>query len=372
MQAWSIILMVVFGIGIAVFVYLLMKNNSHNQSRQLSNVLVPFSGYLSPSQVWQVTPNPNNKGSQSNPENGLFLAGMAGGDTNTAPQITCPVGSKINIVGAFIEVNDQFQTCQSTGSNATFQLSCGNSADMSSAQLCDVSNPCPPGMDCFAGGKCLPKVCTTNDGCSSSMQSACPDKLFKQIDSNNDVDDQGNPVTTDGQRLQGSPQLVVIGGTYFWDPSFGQCAYCDMSQVNYTGTNGVCTNIPLCQGVVDGKSDPHSNLFTNASCKDCKIRDSSSYLAGYCDGKQVCLGDPSDMWLPNSGSPSPFGPLPCDIPVSNVPSEYNKLPVIPGWNQNAPLAETTSLNKSSFGQGYYVHGIYTCIPDEQLGVATSN
>lgn len=372
MQTWSIILMVLFGIGIVVFLYLTMKNTSRNQARQTSNLLIPFSGYLSPPNgVWQTSPNSNNIGTDPNPENGLFLVGMAGGQSNNVPQLTCPVGTKINIVGAFVEVNDQFQTCQAT-SDPTFQLSCGNVRNLSSAQLCSADTDCPPGMRCF-GGKCVPRSCSTSSQCASANIQACPDNLFKSSD--------GDPLTPEHRNTK-FPQLVSIGGTYttdlsgqitsqggtyFFDPAYGQCAFCDTSQPNVDGGYGTCANIPLCQGIVNGKVDPMT--YTNGVCNNgrCKIRDASSYLAGHCNGKETCLGNALDKWKPNDPQNNPFGPLPCNISVkADDSNDYHNLPIIPGWNQATPLAGSSALNKSSFSQGYYVHGIYTCVPDDEI------
>lgn len=343
MGTWSIVLCVVFGILIAVFIFLNIRSSNKNQTRQNLGVLIPFAGYLSPpnGQYWSVTPNPKNVGTSDQPENGLFLSGFANGEST--PQITCPIGTKVNIVGAFLEVNDPFGECSGQPTN-TFSLSCGNPSSTSSAQLCSTTSDCPVGMYCNSG-KCIPSTCSIDSDCANGTMPACPAGM-------------GDQCSTEGARDPSIPSLVCMNGVKTFDPAYGQCMHCN---------NGTCQNIPLCTNL-----QSVSGIMQNKTCSggNCKIRDASSYLAGHCDGKQTCLGDASDMWMPNVPG-GVFGPLPCNIPASSTNLNYSTLPVIPGWNQSTPVPGTeNTLNASNFSQGYYVHGIYTCVPDEDL--QTSN
>ncbi len=346
MSIWTIVLCVLFGIGIIIFAILAARESSHNKGRSSANRLIPFAGYLSPpSDYWNTAPK-GGSGSAPTPKGGLFLTGLTGGN-GASPQIQCPVGSKINIVGAYVEVNDPYGECSVTSPSATFSLSCGDSSAISTAQTCASASDCPIGMDC-ENNRCLPLTCTANSQCIGDGTAAqvCP---------------VGVGVTGCTDHTRGGPdgtdaRLVCVNSTWAFDPAYGQCMMCS--------TGGKCMNVPLCSGTTKT-----SGVFQNSRCTqgDCKIRDASSYLAKHCDGNSQCLGDSSDMWIPDTPGGA-FGPLPCSINTTDP--DYTTLPVIPGWNAGVTPHGGGTPVLANFSQGYYVHGIYTCIPDSETGATT--
>lgn len=349
MQAWSIVLCVLFVAGIIVFLLLTLRNNSNNQQRQSANILIPFAGYLAPpSQYWNTTIPQTNVGTAPTPDGGLFLTGLVGGTSSApnTPQIQCPKGSSINIVGAYIEVNDPYGECTINSPDPTFSLSCGDGSSISSAKVCSTVDDCPDGMDC-TGNRCLPKTCALNSDCLSanSTSQVCPDGIGGSCT----VPSRGGPGPTAGS-IGNEERLVCVNGTWEFDPSYGQCMMC---------SSGKCSNVPLCSNTTQT-----TGVFQNTVCTsgNCKIRDASAYLANHCDGQSTCLADASDRWIPDVNGA--FGPLPCNINTTDP--EYSLLPIIPGWNAGGiPHGGGTPV-LANFSQGYYVHGLYTCIADNEL------
>lgn len=327
---------------------------TNTQSEQ-SNILYPFSGYLSPSngaQSWTVNPSKNNKGIGPSPEDGLFLVGMVGGNDATTPQIQCPPGYRINIVGAYIDIADPAGSC-STAPSGLLKLSCGDSSDLKMATACKVggTGSCAVGMDCPAG-KCVPKVCTKNSECASSgVINGCPDNL-------------GTDCSKEGVGARNATLLCVKspkGAIWELDPGAGgACMAC--VDIDSKG-NGTCSVFPTCQNTEKG-----SNVTCNPSNVNtrCRPRDASAYLARHCDGKNTCLDTTNNAWRPNEIG-GIFGPLPCQIEASSDPSsDYMLLPINVGWAGGSPPQAQSSIDSpATFTQGYYVHGVYTCVPENQ-------
>lgn len=382
MSPLSIFLIIAFLVLIVVFVVLTVKNKSGNSARKSANVIIPFSGYLSPPNP-AAKPSANNVGTSKNPEDGLFLVGMGGGLANNTPQIQCPVGTKINIIGAFLETNDPFGECYGQPL-PSFKLSCGSQSDLTAAQTCQnvgETGECPQGMVCGNTLQCIPNSCTTHADCvgtSGGSIKACDPAVGQPCGTYTDA--SGNQAQyVEGQHMQDNARLVCrqrnrtdanrmpVSGTLVWtlDPVFGQCMMCDGTISGGPG-KGTCVNVPLCANT---SGNTVSGLKGNDTCSSlagrCKVRDASAHLAGWCDGKSTCLGTAADKWLPNQPG-GPFGPLPCDIPAKSTDPDYQYMPIIPGWNANVPPSGSSVGQPASFSQGYYVHGIYTCIPDEEL------
>lgn len=340
----------------------LLVQRSNAQTEQ-SNILYPFSGYLSPSSnsstgKWTVNTSRNNVGTGEQPEDGLFLAGMAGGEKNSVPQMQCPTGYRINVVSAFLEVADPYGECSSSPTS-TLKLSCGDSSDKSGATTCKTGNDseCGPGMTCPAG-KCVPKTCKSNASCASSSTAgtiqACPANLgMKGCTSHNSC---------------GDPTLVCMmnpgdtSGVCQLDPgASGSCMACVDGNGNPGSDNGTCSTFPACANTIGG-----INTFCSPEKGDtfrCRPRDASAYLARHCDGKSFCLGGQNDKWDPNALG-GVFGPLPCQIPAYSASKEYASLPISTGWAGGSPLSGDGGNAPATFHQGYYVHGIYGCVPED--------
>lgn len=351
MAAWTYIVMAILAVAIGIFVFLTLSTESQNAKQQQSNILVPFSGYLAPSSKhWSVNKSKNNVGTGANPEDGLYLVGMVGGKGVTTPQIQCPIGSKINVVGAMVEVIDPYGECGATSKNPTLQATCGNIANTSSMPACtDGGNDCGPGMTCFSG-RCRPiSNCKIHNDCTSAGDTtiqACPSEWG---DSCSDACPSG---------------LVCVNSVCKLDPGAGACMACTDGSGNPapSGGTGVCASMPTCVGVKDGLNLTCESRNTQNNCRP---RDASAWLAGYCDGKGVCLGSPDDKWHPNQPGGA-FGPLPCQISANSSDNNYLSLPIITGWGGGAPNnSESSIAEPATFRQGYYVHGIYTCVPDDE-------
>lgn len=361
MKGVSIFLIATFAILIVVFVVLTVKKKSTNQVRQDANIIIPFAGYLSPPNA-NVQRTKNNVGSLMPTQEGLFLVGMGDGESASYPQIQCPVGSTINIIGAYIETNDPFGEC-SGKPDPVFSLSCGNSnVKLGNLQVCGADSPCPTGMTCNTAKACVPSTCTTHCDCTSKTSNipACSPVV-------------GSSCSNDGDVNSSDPTLVCRNGTWTLDPAFGQCMMCDLSMGPGNGM-GVCKNIPLCTNVTTSSASLPANRVCTDPTKRCKVRDASAHLAGVCDGKSVCLQDNTEdnVWKPNVPG-GQFGPLPCDISATLTDPDYQNLPIVPGWNAgNAPAGSGGNAQHASFSQGYYVHGIYTCIPDSERIVTSSD
>lgn len=292
MEKWAIVVIFALVVAIAIFVFLTIYFDIQNSHSHQRNILYPFSGNL---------PAPNAFG--SNPDEGIELL-----NANKEPQIQCPVGYHVNIVGAWVEVNDPFSECTPKPADI-FLSTCGISGHESKVK-CAVDADCGEGMICGTQGICEPKPCTKQSDCGKIK-----------------------------------------------DPSKG---------VSFTCSNGKCVQYPTCANInthSSGNVVAGTNIycaFNNTNTK-CRPRDASVYLAKHCDGKTHCLAF-GDKWKPNDPTNNPFGPLPCLIPVSSNSREYDSLPVVPGWTTGIPK-DGSKQSPSSFNQGYYVHGVYTCIPD---------
>lgn len=341
MEVWTILVMLVLVLAIGLFVVLTFITESSNSKRQQNNILYPFSGQLAPSpSTWTVNSNnipPGAVGSE--PGDGLSLVGSAGGVGDTVPQIQCPVGTKINIVGAFLDIVDPYGECSNTA-NSTLLATCGEGSDGSSAATCTQDSDCSDTMKCHKG-KCVPKT---------SCGNTCPSDRGTSCSSSSDC----------GLGLACSNGICQV------DPG-----------VNGSCVTDSCASQPTCANV----SPPGLNEGLSETCSpsgandqyQCRPRDASAYLASYCNGKQSCLVGGSDVWLPNTQG-GMFGPLPCHVsvpatnqsPTATNTSIYSTLPITMGWNGGAPPnGNPQDPTGPTFNQGYYVHGIYTCIPNDE-------
>lgn len=303
METWAIImilfLFLIFG-GLAGFTWWVEHTNSKAQQ---NNIVYPFSGAIDPTD----TTNP------------VVLTGAGG-----TPQIQCPEGTVVNIIGAWVEVNDPFGECSSP--SATFRATCGDDSTSSgsSAVTCSNAGDCASGMDCISG-KCVASTCSAASDCGAQ---SCPVGPGTSCKTDTDC---------------GGPPMACVGGKCIIDPGQGQCTFCN---------NGKCAQGPTCSNL-NASYENQTCVFSNPNTK-CRPRDASAYLAIECDGKQTC----DISWNPSN--PKYFGPLPCNIGVADP--EYAGLPIIPGWNGSKPAGGTGGPEKADFKQGYYVHGIFTCVP----------
>lgn len=310
--------------------------NRANLLRQQSMLMKPFSGVLAPpSPPWTVNKIKNNVGTGDQPQDGLYLVGMGGGDSVNTPQISCPDGYSIKILGAYLDVVDPYGLCASSP-NEIMQATCGNSGGAS--QVCRIDSDCGGGMTCYSG-KCTPRTCQSNGDCGGSSTAGTVLSCNPNLGSN----------CKTGQDCGSG--LKCVDGKCLADPGAGSCMAC---------VNGTCSSFPTCNYVTQGLNKTCSPFFGDVS--RCRPRDASAYLANHCDGKQVCLANEGDYWDPNSVK-SVFGPLPCEIPASSTSKTYATLPISTGWGGGTPTYGESGNSPATFSQGYKVHGIYSCVKD---------
>jgi hypothetical protein len=226
------------------------------------------------------------------------------------PQIRCPAGSVVNVIGAFADVFDPYQTCRGTLTS--------------------------PGVSPLLRFQCDPSV--SGGTCSGSDVSTCPST--------------GNYSCQNGKcKLQ----QTSAGNTYFRDPKS------PTGSTLYLVDRDECGYLP---GVGDSQSPVTALPFPNSTCSsdECATRDASANLAHLCDGKQSCLptlisfGD-----LPCLGSP----PQPC-LTSSGAwvggqrPSSgyYCALP----YASAGAASGGASSDPQTYNIGYTYHGLYTCVP----------
>lgn len=311
--------MVVLSLMIAVMVVVVYMTESKNVKLSQTNILYPFTGQM-----------------ESTGE--VKLLNSTGG-----PQIDCSAasgknGGKVNIVGSFTEVIDSYGTC-SPHSADLINATCGIPG---SKINCKIDKDCGSGMSC-KGGFCAPSPAVFTPNLPGHLKNTVPSP--------------GQCGGVDMCPIQpGTACTTAAGGGAGCNDPNGNVMTCVPSakgsaagtcQVipgkNCMGINpkhNTCASFPMCSNAVLGATVLNKTCAYSNKENKCRPRDSSAYLANACDGKVTC-GGKFDL----GAKDSPFGPLPC------VGGDMSTLPIIPGHDGN-------------FAQGYYVHGLYTCIPDE--------
>ena len=133
-----------------------------------------------------------------------------------------------------------------------------------------------------------------------------------------------------------------------------KCKKTSDCETGYKCNNGYCAPSPTC--------DDLSSKFTNNYCsssgdhyRNCKSRNVTAYLSKECNGKSEC----KVTWTPNKIGA--LGPSPCEILTTDA--DYSKLPSITGWGGGAPK-DGVKVPSNESG-GYYVHGLFSCVPDSK-------
>jgi len=300
MEIWVIIVSIILVIALVVLIVLNFKTVNTNQSTAKNRIIYSFSSNIDAT---------TGKDKSFNNASGQ-------------PQITCPAGTKINIIAGFFDVFDPYGEC--------------------AAAATDI-NPAYAFM-------CVPSI-MSSAACSSDKD--CPDFRFT-CDANakkcrlNEKVDQTKCVPTTGQHF-------VQMGNY--------CVDMDICGTDIEGAakTGVGVPNPVCS--------PGSS--SNAQCA---MRDASATVAAKCDGRQTC----SDLSMED------FGDFPCSFsPAVNCITKYDSnnnpvwsldkngqrsgycgLPYIPGYVGGVPPNSSTNISDPpSSNLGYTMHGIYTCVAD---------
>lgn len=326
---YGILVILILFLCFCVMIYFCYSKYSSNESNRHKIILRPFTANLPPPNS-----NLNLAGAIStSPEDGMYLI-QGGSDENgqfpnQTPQIICPANTTINILGAYIQVNDPYNSCTSSP-NGAYTMSCGI-YNSKTSKSCESSSDCDAGMICDnTSKKCVPESCTVGSIPTNNFIQMCPSEIGQSCTQN----------SSDGN-------LLCINNVYEWNPLAGTCMYCN-SNTNTYAVAGLCENT---------NSDGSNVVCLN---QDVYIRDVSGYMSKACDGKISCMASGDEIWKPNDPT-TIAGPLPCPIPAKSSDPNYSRLPIVPGWNGSTP-SSGSSASPGTFSQGYSLHGLYTCIP----------
>ena len=308
------VLLVIIGILTLAFIVLsilLGMTLTSNQKLSSQNVYLPFTSKIDPK------------------------TGNSTGFHNTSnkPQISCPIGKKINIVGAFFDIFDPYTECSTSIKNVDPHFAFLCDPTQSSSTTCTADKDCPSWIQ---GAGNNPFTCNIPKGESSGF---C--KLAN-------IGTKSCPSKASGFDYQN------VGG------------YCIDS--NMCGTNIYSPSGQLMRPGVPNPYCTPSNTNTQ-----CAIRDASATVASKCNGLQEC----SDISIKD------FGDLPClgaDMdPVACLTSSatggvefidqkrkgYCALPFMPGFPGGLPpnAASGSTSEPANGNVGYTMHGIYTCVDE---------
>src|SRR5437879_582387 len=149
MEVWVLVIAIILTLAIVAMIVLITINQRNNTLEKQRNIIYPFSATIQPGNT------------------SVILQNSTGGS-----QIDCSaVGGTINIIGAWSEVIDNYNSC--TGNAMpSLNLTCG--IPSSSKVGCKTDTDCGPGMGC-SGGICKPSSCplTSSTGAFDSSQCSC-------------------------------------------------------------------------------------------------------------------------------------------------------------------------------------------------------
>lgn len=302
----GIIAIVILLILIIIFFVLTGVTANNNRNLAMNQTFIPFSAKFDPI-TGTATPFTNLKGE---------------------PLVQCPAGTKINILGAFFDIDDPYKQCTNDIRNVNPNF----------AFLCDprITDTVP---------------CTDDSGCPFYKKSSGDKNPFQCYRANG--------------AAQGFCKLRNIGK--------------EDCPPRLTNVNGYCINPSICGADIDaskgsiGVPNPYCN--PSSTVGTCAIRDASATIAAKCDGQETCNLTAEDFGdYPCMG----LKPIPCIVrskkvdwspdpqPVfssGNIRTGYCALPYFPGYPGGTPQhSETSNDAPQSFNIGYTMHGIYSCIP----------
>lgn len=228
-------------------------------------------------------------------------------DAEGNPQIICPSGTVVNIVGAFYDISDPYGECTSTPAPLI-----GSWCDPSvpSTQACQTDDDCGSGgiMKCGSSGFCQ----------LAPFSGSCPEGYRSLTSGSN------NYCVPDDLCGPGIPNPVCSASI-----GSNQCATRDATD----SVGEKCNGRPEC-------SDLSISDFGPSPCPSLAP---TTCISGY-------QSDGSPIWTVQRG-PDFRG--------------YCGLPYLPGWAGGPPSGSTTTgpntINPST-SLGYTLHGIYACVP----------
>jgi hypothetical protein len=336
MTVWGTILIISLLIVLSVFIGLNVMTTTNNQKIAQTQKFQTFSSAIDPK-----------TGQPTFPEGGSSDAPFTVTDENSKiiPQIQCPVGTKINILGAFFDIFDPYATCSATEDQVSpyFGFLCipdhvGKTRDGNT-----VIAPCVNDKKCADYGAPNQFMCSTTSG-------TC---VLKPQDPVN-----GAPPTAP----KGLSTITVKGKYYFVNPD--TCA----------------SNIDLARAT-SGTGTPNQYCSPGSTAAQCAIRDASATVAAKCNGRQSC----GDLTMADFGDYPCFDatgagvePKQCILGTnqdgtvqwyeSSPPAGlhrttgYCSLPYLQGFEGGYPQYGTQQENPN-YNHGYTMHGLFSCVAE---------
>jgi hypothetical protein len=354
-------------IGVLIFTTISVLTTRKNYSSSFHSRMIPFSATV------------GSDGRQNN-----FTTVNTQGET--VNQLSCPVGYKINVIGAMSQVVDPYGECLGAGPGSrgmtnVLKTTCGVNGTntiptpvgtdgwkCSSDSDCGADDSGNGLFECNSNGQCQLKSFNVSsgqycdlssdphcDGLCSEMQGAFPG-VYACIDTAT-----GGPCsssTTAGVCIE---KNICYGITY-------------NGQDSKTPTGEYMTGLPFgLNGSGNPVCVPGSQELSPAS--RCVVRDVSAYVAKNCDGQETCSLTTADC-----------GPYPCDLAPPSGGCQFGltsaegsgaqdftyeraagggfcSLPVAYGYGGGPPLGESEFSNaQANVSMGYQIHGLYTCVP----------
>lgn len=335
MAVWGIVSIIVLFIIFAVFIGLNVMTTSNNKKIAQRQQFMPFGSVIDPT-----------TGAPTHPTNGTAETPFTTNDENgnLIPQIRCPVGTKINILGAFFDIFDPYNECSTSVDqvNPYFGFLCvpgfsGKNQDGTAVAACNDDS------DCVKYGARGQYGCGTNGTC-----------VLKPLSSGQQCPVWNGP--------NGKVQLKSIAG------SDGK-SYC-------VDPNMCGSNITLAKGAT-GVPNPYCNPKTGAA--RCAMRDASATVAAKCNGRRTCenltvadFGEypcagvaPVQCIIGTNGDGSPKWYTPTGQSGDGTVRQpgYCSLPFIQGYKGGLPEYGTTSPDPANYNHGYTMHGLYSCVTE---------
>lgn len=313
MGAVSLVFIAVLGLAFIILAIFLGMTLSANQKLASQTQYLPFTARIDSS-------------------TGRFTGFMR---KDGSPQLSCPPGKKINIIGAFYDIFDPYGECSSdvTGVDKSVAYTCDPTVQ--SSFPCSDDSQCPG----YIKGANNPFTCAIPQGGSTGF---CQ---LAQLGSGADC-----------------PRGLVNVGGYCLDPNV-----CGVGNNPILAPNG-----QTWPSKVSSVGFPNPYCSPNNTSTKCAIRDASATVAAKCDGLQECpdlsikdFGDSPcwgskgwDMSIPSEGclGTTPSGAI--DFKQARV--GYCGLPFAPGFGGGLPSSGTSSEPQTG-NIGYTLHGIYTCV-----------
>lgn len=253
--------------------------------------------------------------------------GIAGAFTNAAgePQLQCPAGTTINIVGAFFDISDPYGECSAKPSAF-------------------IQGMCDPSV-------ATPQACTASDDCNGpgSAYQFCNSSGFCQLNSQSSA----SACIPDSNGIPYSPLTI--------------------------GTKIYCVPTDVCNGSVNlsqpGIPNPVCSVAVLTNTNQCATRDATDSVGAKCNGRPEC----SDLTMADFGqypcpnlAPTTGGCMSPTYDSYGNPqwtaqrTGYCGLPYLPGWTGGPPAApqggnNSGQSNPASSTLGYFMHGLYACV-----------